>query len=247
MSSPFPTLPHYVKLHIPFQTWIPFPSSVSLFLVSDHPIPFNLEPSSLPLNYTLWIYLSLLTLNLLPFPWNHIYCIHPSNPGVYIIPKKFTPGRIHVGASGRWLVWDPDTPRPRHVARVLLASLACSLRSRPQAASRPSASRMPGVSKITTGFLIYNLWDPYFRTATNFLGFHKISLIKAWLLCLGIFSSHKITQKICIGKLRQCRSSDPLTSSCTLLNAHDYVPSYEIFSSTYQYIVLVLVHARIGM
>ena len=133
------------------------------------------------------------------------------------------------------------TPRRIHFEPMLLASLACSLRSRPQAASRPSASRMPGVSKITTGFLIYNLWDPYFRTATNFLGFHKISLIKAWILCLGIFSSHKITQKICIGKLRQYRSTDPLTSSCTLLNAHDYVPSYEIFSSTYQYIVLVLV------
>ena len=48
-----------------------------------------LEPPSLPLNYTLWNYPSLLTLNLLPFPWDHIYCIHPSNPGVYIIPKNF--------------------------------------------------------------------------------------------------------------------------------------------------------------
>ena len=117
----------------PNQDPSPDPAPVCEFHIVKLPIPF--------------------TLNLLPFPWNHIYCIHPSHPGVYIIPKKFTPGRIHVGASGRWLVWDPDTPRPRHVARVLLASLACSLRSRPQPASRPSALRTPGVPKITTGML----------------------------------------------------------------------------------------------
>ena len=40
------------------------------------------------------------------------------------------------------------TPRRIHFEPMLLASLACSLRSRPQAASRPSASRMPGVSKL---------------------------------------------------------------------------------------------------
>ena len=52
-------------------------------------------------------------------------------------------GRIHLGASGRGLVRDKYT-----------SGLCCSLRSRPQAASRPSASRMPGVSKITTGMLL---------------------------------------------------------------------------------------------
>ena len=41
------------------------------------------------------------------------------------------------------------TPRRIHFEPMLLASLACSLRSRPQAASRPSASRMPRVSKIS--------------------------------------------------------------------------------------------------
>ena len=49
------------------------------------------------------------------------------------------------------------TPRRIHFEPMLLASLACSLRSRPQAASRPSASRMPGVSKITTGMLLLHI------------------------------------------------------------------------------------------
>ena len=66
-------------------------------------IMFNLEPPSLPLNYTLWNYPSLLTLNLLPFPWNHIYYIHPSHPAIYIIPKKFNNNALTLLLLCFWL------------------------------------------------------------------------------------------------------------------------------------------------
>ena len=103
----------------------PPPSPQNFFAyVHSQPWPW-VYPGFYPWPYPcIWTFTSHFNLEPLPFPWNHIYCIYPSYPlnsGVYIIPKMFTPGRIHVGAFGMWPVREEYTS-----GWVLLASLAFS-------------------------------------------------------------------------------------------------------------------------
>ena len=57
-----------------------------------------------------------------------------SSHRLYELEELFTPGQIHVGASGRWQFWELFTSGRIHFGHVLLASLALS-------GLRPSACR----------------------------------------------------------------------------------------------------------
>mgnify|MGYP007086849267 CR=1 FL=1 len=121
-------------------TLTPPPPSKLLCLCLFQPYPW-VYPGFYPWPYPcIWTFTSHFNLEPLPFPWNHIYCIYPSYPlnsGVYIIPKMFTPGWIHVGAFGMWPVREEYTS-----GWVLLASLANS-------GLRPSAF---GLSQVSLDF-----------------------------------------------------------------------------------------------
>ena len=96
----------------------PSPQNFFAYVLSQ-PYP-SVYPGSYPWPYPcIWTFISHFNLSLKPYL---LYLpSHPLNSGVYIIPKMFTPGRIHVGAFGMWPVREEYTS-----GWVLLASLAFS-------------------------------------------------------------------------------------------------------------------------